>query len=1000
MKFLKITGSLFVLFAVAFVTTSFLSEKKLIKRANKSIEANLKAHPGYEDYLKSLDDRVERAKKKTLAKGMKQYLFDMRVNQNTGRFDAADVLAARKEVLNYRLSSATNKRSAVNLEWEEMGPDNVGGRCRAILIDKDNPNKMLAGGVSGGLFKSNNGGLSWEPHPFNKQPYYTGISSIKQAPNGDIYIGTGEGFGFAYNGVTIPSFSAPTFIGSGIFKSTDGGETFNLLPSTIPSENVNNDTWSITSEIAIDPNNSNRVYAATFKGLKISTDGGTSWTDASGLLPADFDRESQDVETSTNGFVHAVINNKYYRSTDGFQFSNMMGVNEFPNSPVGRIEMAVSPSDPNYVYALIAQGQGTRGVYKSTDGGDSWELMLAGDANTFNPLGGQGGWNNTIAVDPSNKERIVLAGQLEVWSYSPQFGWNLIAFWQSDAPTNPYYVHADNHEIIFNPQNPNVLYIGNDGGVYQSLNASERFPTFLMRNKGFNVTQFYGIGSSLDGKVIGGTQDNGTQYIPLNLNTRLSAVEVQGGDGGKSEISKINPNAMFASIYGGQVYRSSNGGGSFGCFFDDRIDPNSDCETNSQFFLPHYILWEKLEDNSITYDDNVQTIGNTTIITKTKKTDRIEKAIIFLENSGRLWFTPDALDFSGQARWFWMPVGGAVSTIEATEDGTIYYGTTASQVYRADGFLNKYKQDGFSVVISNDTLVNGLDTVITIAADTVVKNIPDYPVNSLPANWNWGNNVTNYQGLTNVRIGDSGDFGNGRYVTGIGVDPNDKERIVVTLGNYGNANYVYTATDVFSNDNPSFTSIQNDLPKFPVYDAVIDFYNGNNIILGTDVGIWTSNNGGTSWTYSENDFTHVPVIQLRQDKLYQDGCYVIYAGTHGRGIFRTFSPDHPGDAVCPKKAGITTSVAESNVLNFSVNFYPNPVSNKANLEVNTDKETTVSIVLVDLLGRTYDKVKVNQRLNRGTSNISLDFSSIPAGNYLLSVKTKGQSLTKNVTVFR
>jgi hypothetical protein len=998
-KFTKLTGSLLLLGAIAFSVNYFVAPK--IATTTTSFEENLKNHPGYEAYLKSLEDRDERKKKKNLAKGMKQYLFDMRVNQNTGRFDAADVIAVRQAIFNSRMNNSNQRATGVNLTWEEMGPDNVGGRCRAIMIDKDNPNKMFAGSVSGGLFQSNNAGLSWEPHPFNKQPYYPGISSIKQAPNGDIYIGTGEGFGFSYTGVTVPSFSAPTFIGSGMFKSTDGGATFSLLTSTQPTANVNNDAWSIISEIAIDPNNANRVYAATLKGLKISNDGGATWGDASGLLPVDFDRESKDVETSANGTVHAVINNKYYRSTDGFQFSNMMGVNGFPTSPIGRAEIAVSPTDPNYVYALIAQGEATKGVYKSTDGGDSWELMIAGDASTFNPLGGQGSWNNTIGVDPGNKDRIVLAGQLEVWSYSPQFGWNLIAFWQSDAPTNPYYVHADNHAIVFNPQDPNVLYIGNDGGVYQSLNASTRFPTFLMRNKGFNATQFYGIGSSLDGRVIGGSQDNGTQYIPLTLNTRKSAVEVQGGDGGKSEISKINPLAMFASIYGGQVNRSSNGGGSFGCFFDDRIDPNSDCNTNSQFFLPEYTLWEKLEDNSATYPDVEQTFGNTTVITKTKRTDRTEKAIIFMENAGRLWFTPDALDFSGQARWFWISAGGAVSKIRATEDGTVYYGTTTSQVFRAHGFNEKYKQDGFNVVVSNDTVVNGTDTTVTIAADTVYRNIPDYPVNSLLANWNWGGATDNtYQGITNRRIGDSGDFGNNRYVTGIGVDPNNKENVVITLGNYGNANYVFKATDAFSNNNPTFTSIQSDLPRFPVYDAVIDYYNPNNIILGTDVGIWTSADAGASWHYSESEFTHVPVIQLRQDLLYKDGCYVIYAGTHGRGIFRTFSPDHPGDEVCNKTAGLVSNVANKTITSFSANFYPNPVNNKATLEINTNKETNINVVLVDLLGRVYDKVSANQKIFKGTSQLSLDFTAIPSGNYLLSVKTKEQTITKNVVVFK
>jgi hypothetical protein len=998
-KFTKLSAGLLFLGAMAFTTNHFVFSK--FKKSTPTVEENLKQHPGYKDYLESLEDREERKKKKALAKGMKQYLFDMRVNQNTGRFDAADVLAVREEIFNRRTNNTRSSRG-VNLNWEELGPDNVGGRCRAILIDKDNPLKMFAGGVSGGLFQSNNGGLSWEPHPFNKQPYYTGISAIKQAPNGDIYIATGEGFGFSYNGVTVPSFSAPTFIGSGVFKSTDGGQNFILLNSTKPNSNVNNDTWSITSELAIDPSNSNRVYAATFKGLKISSDGGTTWGDPSGLLPADFDREAQDVETSVSGVVHTVINRKYYRSTDGLQFFNMMGVNGFPSGANGRIEIAVSPTDANYVYALVAQGETTRGVYKSTDAGDSWELMIAGDPNTFDPLGGQGGWNNTIAVDPANKERIVLAGQLEVWSFSPQFGWNLIAFWQADIPSNPYYVHADNHEIIFSQSDPNNLYIGNDGGIFQTLNAQARFPRFLARNKGFNVTQFYGIGSSLDGKTLGGTQDNGTQYINLAQNTTKSAVQVKGGDGGKSEISSINPLAMFASIYGGQIERSSNGGASFGCFFDLRIDPDANCNTASGFFLPEYILWENLQDNSVTYPDDIVDNGNVRVVTKTKKTDKIEKSIIFFENGGRLWFTPDALNFSGEPRWFSIPVGSAVSTIEASEDGTIYYGTTSSQVFRVDGFLQKYKQDGTNVVTKRDTTVNGSDTVITVNIDTIIKNVPDYPANSTTANWSWtSTNTITYQGLTNKRIADSGDFGNNRYVTGIAIDQNNKERVIVTLGNYGNNNYVYYASDAFSNDNPTFTSLQNDLPKFPVYDAVIDFYNGNTFILGTDVGIWTSADAGATWTYSESEFTHVPVLELRQDKLYKDGCYVIYAGTHGRGMFRTFSPNHPGESVCTKQAGIVSSVNNINIVTeVSANFYPNPVKNNAYLEINVNKESSLNVTLIDLLGRTYDKVQLNQKIYKGSSKISLDFTSIPSGSYLLNIKAGDKSITKNVIVFK
>lgn len=995
-----------VLFAFNILSVE-VSAQNSIRFENKRTQKNLKQHPGYKEYLESLKDREKHEREEQSAKGMKDFLFHMRKNQVTETFSAQQVIKSKQAIDNFLANKGSNRSRSLSLTWEEMGPDNVGGRCRAIWMDKDNPDKMLAAGVSGGLFKSSNGGLSWVEHPFNYQPYYTGVSSIVQAPNGDIFMSTGEGYGFTYEGVTSPSFSAPTFVGSGLYKSTDKGETFTQIASTIPSPNDNNDPWAITNEVSVDPNNSNRIFVATHKGLKISNDGGQTWDDPSGLLPADFNRNAEDVEASSNGVIHAIINSKYYRSTDGLQFANMTGVNGYTTSVNGRTELAVSPSDPNYVYTMVARGESTEGIYLSKDAGDSWVRLIEGDENLFNPLGGQGGWNNTIAVDPSNKERIFLAGQLEVWSYSPTQGWNIIAFWQADIPSNPYYVHADNHEIQFRPGNPDVMYIGNDGGIYQTQNASERFPNFLMRNKGFNVTQFYGISSSITGQVIGGAQDNGTQYITLDQNTTQSAKQVKGGDGGRCEISSINPSAIFASSQGGNLERSSNGGDGFSCFYDQRIDANADCAAESQFFLAEYILWEKLEDFSAVYPDETATFGNETVITKRKRTHVIEKSIIFYESNGRVYFTPDALDFTNESRWFNVPLNASISTIEASEDGTIYCGagstisSVGSAVYRLEGFGSKYRVDTILVNETRDTVVNGTTSTITISIDSVYKTVPDYPLNSVGANWNWSNNVASYKGLTKTQIANGADFGgsNGRYLTGIAIDPTDKEHIIVTLGNYDNSNYIFESRDAFSSASPTFTSLQNDLPPFPVYDAVIDAYNTQNLIIGTDVGVWTSSNGGTNWEYSLTEFTHVPTFELRQDKLYKDGCYVIYAGTHGRGAFRTFSPDFPN--TCEKKAGLVSNGKDlivSDVL--SANFYPNPLSDKGFLEVNATKETTIEAVLVDLLGRTYDNVAINKTLKKGTTTFELDFKNIPAGNYLFNIKTSDKSISKQITIMK
>jgi hypothetical protein len=967
------------------------------KKSNHDAQIRVNEHPAYHLYLKSLEQRKKRIHDEKNANGMLAFLHQLRANPITGELNLNDVFIVRERI---NQIVAKRSRSGMNLQWEEMGPDNVGGRCRAILIDKDNPLNMLAASVSGGLFRSTNGGLSWQPHPFNKQPYYTGISAIKQASDGTIYLATGEGFGYSWAGVGIPTFSAPSSIGNGLFKSTDGGQTFTQIPSTALAPNNQNDEWAVLSEIAIDPDNPNRIFVGTRKGLRISEDGGNTWVEPIGLLAADFDKPCFDVAIGSNGIVHACINNKYYRSYNGLNFQNQMGVNNFPSAgSTGRIEFAISPQDPNYVYASVATpGGGTNGIYKSVDAGESWTLMLAGDASTFNPFGEQGSWNNVIAVDPVNKDRIFVGGQFEVWSYSPQHGWNLIAFWQSDAPFNPYYVHADNHVIVFRPNQPNVMYIGNDGGIFQSADAQNRFPKFLMRNKGFNVTQFYGIGVSLKGELIGGSQDNGTQYINLKGNTPMSATEVKGGDGGQCEISRINPQAVFASSYNGNIERSSNGGGSFGCFLDDRIDGQTNCNMGSvNFFVTRFALWEKQEDFSFTYPDEVITNGNITIITKKKRIHKVDKSVLLLSAGNDLWVCPDALNFSAQARFFPIPVGGVPYAIEAFEDGTVYVGTTSSTVARIEGLSDKYRLEDIIVNESFDTIVNGSLIEIIHTIDSVYKTVPDYPINSSTTNWNWTGDE--YKGLKRKIIANSADFGGLRWITGIGIDPNNKERIVVTLSQYGFNNYVFIATDAFSNDNPTFTSIQNNLPPLPVYDVEIDYYNPNNIVLGTDVGIWTSSDGGASWDYDVN-FTHVPVFHLRQERLYNDGCRVFYAGTYGRGIFRAFSPDFPN--TCEKAPGLATGVNNKPVVTdlLHASFYPNPTSTKSVLEITTSKETKLSITMVDLMGRVYPALSRNQKLMKGTSIVDFDFTAIPAGNYLMYIKTNEKTITKNIVVVK
>ncbi len=937
-----------------------------------SEEERLMQSPAYrlaqESEAKGIKKEEEKGIKPAIA-----YLGAMVANEVTGKVELADVHRARQQMYQQR-SGANARAGAIGLVWEDQGPDNVGGRTRGFMIDKNNPSHIITGGVSGGLFYSNDEGLSWQPHPANDNMGHLGISTIRQASNGDIYVGTGESFAVSY-GIPV-NFGAPGFVGEGIYKSTDGGITFNHLTSTLPAANTDADTWSFVNEIAIDPNNPQKVYAATNGGLKISTDGGNTWTDPTGIATP-VNASSNEVVVTSNGTVLMEANSKYYRSTDGLSFTNLTGTGGFVSSNIGRIEFAVSPQDGNYIYTVISElsgppgeGPGLRAILRSTDGGSNWSPIINSNSQTFNVLGDQGFWNIALGVDPLNKDRIFVGGQLQLWSYESG-GWNQVAYWQPDDADEPYYVHADMHGVFFHPTKNNIMFVVSDGGIFKTLNSTQQFPTFTMRNKGYTVTQFYGAAASDGGYVMGGSQDNGTQLIDLDGNTRRAALEVAGGDGGDCEFS-INPQAVFASTYEARTYRSSNGGGenSFSGFYDNNCDRDLDgsIDQGALFLLPTF-LWE--QNNS----DTVIAAGDTTIIEDIR-------SVYFVGASTKLWFTPDALNFSSQPYWYEVEASGTVSEIEVSPDGMIFFGTTSGNLYRVEGLAGKYVID---------------TTIVLSPTKRIVKYGTDFPKPSRltvenPGGWDFPANVNSYKGLTRQTI--ARPWSNSRYLTGIGVDPTNNNSLVVTLGNYSSTptNYVYYTSNATS-ATPAWTSIQNNLPQMPVFDAVIDYYNPNNIILGTELGMWASSNLGLSWTEENTGMASVPVFKVFQRKLYDADCMVLYVGTHGRGIFRSTTLTKSS---CNLVSGIRENQPASPVSRMEI--YPNPISDKAFLEFEVKNvNASVNLVIVDLLGRMHRNEKL-ANLRPGANKIEVPFDDIAAGVYMVTLRSGKSTETKRVFV--
>ncbi len=946
--------------------------------------------------------------------GAKEWLYQIRANQNTGVVSTADVLAARDQWEVMKQLKAKDGRS-LGLQWEEMGPDNVGGRTRGIIIDPNNPQKMWCGGVSGGLFFSENGGLSWELHPWTALHDHVGISVLRMAPNGDIYIGTGEGFAPILDGVPT-TFGAPGFIGSGIYRSTDGGTTFDLIPATTPVANSNNDRWSFIYEIAFDPFDANKFYVATHEGLVITQDGGGTFTTPNGIPQGLQNSPSLEVAVDpTLGHVYAQVSNRIFRSIDGgVSFTDRTGVNGLPQqNRIGRVEIATTKGQEGLVYVCVSTSgfSGSMdGIYRSDDNGENWTLVVQGSTNGFNPLGGQGFWNIAFGIDPVDPNRLIIGGQLELWSVNVNGGRDLIAYWQPAIPSNPYYVHADMHLVVFHPTDPNIMFIGSDGGVSRTNNAQDQFPKFTPRNKGLAITQFYGFGSSYNGYLIGGTQDNGTNLNDCNNNSPLTFREVSGGDGGDGAISRLAPNVSFSTVYSGRLLRSVNNFDSYGSALDGNIDANSDGEPDpGALFLAPFALWEEdslvattIYRKKIYFNNVTQTIDSQAVTAETINISK-EKGILFLCTNNGLWFAPDALNPSISPTWYNIPVSGTASAVTISESGNVFVGTTNGNTYRIEGLPANYVLDSLLASVETTTDPNNPNrSIIDSTFDYFYTSPLDRATWSFPSAAP-ANDIASHQGVRRVKF--TTGAGNNRYVTGFAINPANESQVVVTYGNYGNSNYIYQTLNGSdppagqTSPLPQFQSIQNNLPLMPVYDAVFDFYNGNNIILGTELGVWSTSNaldgaGQISWsTENAQSFGAVPTFQVRVDPLYELDCRVLYAGTHGRGLFRstTLTPFNCDVTQCKDIVSVNEVTAKQPA---SLKVYPNPVANYANIDLNITNGREATVMVFDITGRMVFNQKVSA-LVAGSNKITLNLSNLQSGAYIIAAQVPGEKVVTN-----
>ena len=435
-------------------------------------------------------------------------------------------------------------KGALALSWTQLGPGNIGGRIRTIVVHPTDPNIVYIGSVSGGVWKTTNGGTNWLPLKDNMENLAVCTMVMDPTNSNILYAGTGEGY-----------FNHDAIRGAGIFKTTDAGATWVRLTST------NNSNFYYVNKLVIDQS-TNILYAGTRKGLYRSTDGGTSFT---GLLvgTGGADVHCMDVEVAytTPSTVYATFglfdDAVIYRSTDGgSSFSANLG-----QTGQGRIEMATSSSNPLIAVASFCD-LNTNGVtlmIRTTDGGANWNTVsVPGPAYSGpdNYASTQAWYNNILYIDPNNSSTVYVGG-LDFWkSTNSGTSWTQKTNWYPEFGA-PQLVHADHHAIAFAPSNSNIMYLGTDGGIYKSTNKGENWTAI---NNNLFITQFfYGAFNPTGTTYYGGTQDNGT----LKSTGSLNWSEVIGGDGGATEVDFNNPNIVYGEYVNFCFYKSTNGGSSF-----------------------------------------------------------------------------------------------------------------------------------------------------------------------------------------------------------------------------------------------------------------------------------------------------------------------------------------------------------------------------------------------------------------------------------------------------
>jgi len=944
----------------------------------------------------------------TGAEGAFEYYKSIRANIHTGEIEKEDILRVSKAMEKNPIPQAKND----DVEWMSMGPTNVGGRTRAILPFADDPNTLIAGGVSGGLYKSTDGAQNWTSlDGFN--PYMI-VSSLAQLGNGAIYAATGH----SREGTSGTGSSG--FIGRGLFVSNDDGETWDLVPGTEPDLFNPSSDWSNIDVVKADPSDPDKLWIGTNFGLYPYDDETQTLGDQpEGILGGS---NVKDIDISSDGsLILTAIGSRLYLSTDGGETFEQPDSPVLPSNFAGTVELAISQNNSDYMYVSLAQPNGfLQGIYATNDGGSTWYIIapqsfsggqISQFAPFFNGLTAQGWYDNMITsvVTDDGSEQVIMGG-IRMWR------WNLvgttpgITAWEEvnanfasfpGGPPSPIYVHSDIHTDAWDSNGR--LYIGSDGGVFRSNNQGLSWTEL---NKDYVTTQYYALAFNPQGQVLGGLQDNGSLWLSLVEQNPGYANRFTGGDGFDCEISQEFPDFMYSTLYNGTVFRSTDKGetifpmedlalvsGGGGSDFNTDIalhenpdNPNSEIfdeyspaldspylefleepeitdagdtviakipasteiviEADNSPFLLSYVTEEDLnfysyfvrviDGEEFEYHD----VADTAFIQETPQ------FLLAAALSNGVYVTRQPLKINGVPQFYQVDEGenSNATSVEWSPDGDhLYVGYSNGRLIRLSGFNSAWTEDELTFDEDDFALTR---TVIHQGSGAV----------------------------TDIEV----DYSQGR-----GEDAS--ERVVISIGNYGGAGKVRISDSAASVAGiGSFDNVWNVPDEFlgmPVYSVVMDVTDTDILLAGTEYGVWYSGDAGETWTEANNgEMVRVPVFDLRQQKAAPwtvPNGGVVYAGTHGRGVFKTEYLFNVTDI---------DDVEDKLPVLDDLKVFPNPVSGEAKVSFDLGTTADIEMYIYSIDGRLIEAFQ-EQRVESGFERqISFDATDYSIGQYILQLR--------------